>query len=149
GNARRRFPFGGIGVSFRAKEIVVKRSVVVLFMGLWAAAAPAAAQPVNKACFPISELRTWRAKDTRTIYVRFGFDRVIRLDFSNTCSLLAWPGWHFITWTRGSTRACSPVDWKLSALQPPPDNFTERCVVAKMRLLLPSEVDSLPAQYRP
>src|SRR5215469_5510786 len=147
--ARTRFPVSGIGMSFRAKEIVVKPSVVVLFMGLWAGAAPSAAQSVDRACFPISELRSWRAQDDRTIYVRVGFDRVIRLDFSNVCSLLAWPGWHVITWTRGSTRACSPVDWNLSVSQPPPDNFTERCVVTKMRLLLPSEVDSLPPQYRP
>ena len=127
----------------------MKRRVVVLFMGLWTGAAPAAAQPVNKACFPISELHSWRTLDTRTIYARVGFDRVIRLDFSNTCSLLASPGWHLLTWTRGSTRACSPVDWHLAMSQPLPDTFSERCFVTKMRLLLPSEVDLLPPQYRP
>jgi hypothetical protein len=137
------------GASFRAKEIVVKRLSVILFLGLWTGVAPAAAQPVRKACFPISEFRSWKPLDTRTIYVRDGFDRVLRLDLSNTCSLLASRGSYLFMWTRGSRRVCSPINWNLSVSQPPPDDFPERCFVTKMRLLLPNEADSIPPQYRP
>ena len=127
----------------------MKRAAVAVFLGLWTGAVPLAAQPLQKPCFPITELRSWKALNTRTIFVRVDFDRVIRLDFSNICSPLASPGSYLITRTRGSRLVCSPIDWNLSASPPPPDNFHERCFVTKMRLLLPNEVALIPPQYRP
>ena len=137
------------GALFRGEELVVKRLVVVVFLSLWTGVAPAAAQPVRRDCFPVSELRTWNPLDTTTIYVRDGFDRVLRLDLSNTCSLLASRRSYLFMRTRGSRRTCSPVNSNLSASLPPPDDFPERCFVTKMRLLLPNEVALIPPQYRP
>jgi len=127
----------------------MKRAAVVLLLGLWMGATPVAAQPVQKACFPISEFRGWKASDTRTILIRVGLDRVFRLDLANTCSLLTSPGSHLITHTRGPNLVCSPIDWDLAVSQPPPGNIPEHCIVKKMRLLLPTEVAAIPPKFRP
>jgi hypothetical protein len=127
----------------------MKCSAVVRVLGLWTGAAPVAAQPVQKACFPITELRGWKAPDTRTILVRAGLDHVFRLDLANTCSLLTSPGSHLITKTRGPDLVCSPIDWDLAVSQPPPGNIPEHCIVKKMKLLLPNEVAAIPPKFRP
>jgi hypothetical protein len=127
----------------------MRRAAVVLFLGLWTGAAPAPAQPVQRACFPITEFRSWKALDSRTIFIRVGFDRIFRLDLANTCSLLTSPASHLITKTRGPDLVCSPIDWDLSVSQPPPGNIPEHCIVTKMRLLLPNEVARIPPRFRP
>ena len=127
----------------------MSRAAVVVFLGLWIGAAPVAAQPVQKACFPITEFRGWKAPDTRTILIRVGLDRVFRLDLANTCSLLTSPGSHLITRTRGPDLVCSPIDWDLAVSQSPPGNIPEHCIVKKMKLLLPNEVTAISPQFRP
>jgi hypothetical protein len=127
----------------------MKRAAVVLSLALLSGAAPAVAQPAQNACFLITLLRGWKAPDNKTIYIRVGFDRVYRLDLTNTCSLLTSPGSHLITKTRGPDLVCSAIDWDLSVSQPPPGNIPEPCIVKKMTLLSPEEVAAIPPKFTP
>ena len=127
----------------------MKRAAAVLSLALLSGVGSAGAQPAERACFPITEFRSWKAPDTRTIFIRVGLDHVFRLDLANTCSLLTSPGSHLITKTRGPDLVCSPIDWDLAVSQPPPGNIPEPCIVKKMRLLLPDEVARIPPKFRP
>jgi hypothetical protein len=111
--------------------------------------APAIAQPAQNACFPITEFRGWKAPDTKTIFIRVGFDRVYRLDLANTCSLLSFPNVHLITKTRGPDLVCSAIDWDLSVSESPPGNIPEPCIVKKMTLLTPEETAAIPPKFTP
>ena len=126
-------------------KLAATLGLLVLVFGV----APAAAQPAQNACFPITEFRGWKAPDTKTILIRVGFDRVYRLDLANTCSLLTSPGSHLITKTRGPDLVCSAVDWDLSVSQPPPGNIPEPCIVKKMTLLSPGEAAAIPRKFKP
>ena len=125
------------------------RAAFVFAFSLLSAVAPAAAQPAQNSCFPITEFRGWKAPDTKTILIRVGLDRIYRLDLSNTCSLLAMPNVHLITKTRGPDLVCSAIDWDLSVSESPPGNIPEPCIVKKMTLLSPDEAAAIPPKFRP
>lgn len=112
------------------------------------ASAPSPQQP-RRACFPITEMRGWKASGNRTIYIRVGSDRIFRLDLVAACPLLMMAGTHLVTKTRGSDLICSAVDWDLAVAEPPPTSMPEHCVVKKMTLLTPEQVSALPAKDRP
>jgi hypothetical protein len=127
----------------------MKGPAAVIAFGVILGIAPAAAQPAQNACFPITEFRGWKAPDTKTILIRVGLDRVYRLDLANRCSLLASPASHLITKTRGPDLVCSAIDWDLSVSEPPPGNIPEPCIVKKMTLLSPEEAAAIPPKFRP
>jgi hypothetical protein len=130
------------------RRMAMKRAVLVLALTMLPGVGPAVAQPAANACFLITEFRGWKAPDTKTIFIRVGFDRVYRLDLTNTCSLLRSPGSHLITKTAGPDLVCSAIDWDLSVSQPPPGNIPEHCIVKKMTLLSPDEVAAIPPKFR-
>lgn len=127
----------------------MKGAAAIFALGVVLGIAPADAQPAQNACFLITEFRGWKAPDAKTIFIRVGFDRVYRLDLTNTCSLLSSPGSHLITKTRGPDLVCSAIDWDLSVSQPPPGNIPEHCIVKKMTLLSPDETAAIPQKFKP
>jgi hypothetical protein len=126
-------------------------------LGAWAvlaialAAAPASAQPEfgsRGRCQSAHEFHNWKAPDARTIYVRFGLSRYVRLDLAANCQPLVWPDSHLVTIFRGSDSICAPVDWDLRVAQPF-GGAAEGCIVKSMRELSPAEVDAIPKRFKP
>lgn len=133
---------------------LVLTSLAALALGTVAAnaqSAPASAQTVSpkRSCFPMYEMRGWKAADTRTIYIRVDPDRIFRLDLAQDCPLLRTPAAHLITDVRGSELVCTAVDWDLAVSEGPPGAMPERCIVKEMTLLTPDEAAALPATLRP
>lgn len=128
------------------------RKAMAAFAILAAGATPALAQqpvPSRRACFPIYEMRGWKAADTRTLYIKVDGNRIFRLDLAADCPLLRTPAAHLITNVRGSDLICSAVDWDLAVSEGPPAAMPEHCIVKQMTLLTPDEAAALPAKVRP
>ncbi|MGH6890291.1 MAG: DUF6491 family protein [Rhizomicrobium sp.] len=129
----------------------MKQVVLATLAALAAGGSSAGAQqvPPGRVCFPITEMRGWKAADPRTIYIRVDPDRIFRLDLAAACPLLRTPAAHLITNVRGSDLICSAVDWDLAVSEPPPAAMPEHCIVKQMTLLMPDQAAALPAKDRP
>lgn len=129
----------------------MKQLVAIILLALGAGFASTGAQTVSpkRACFPIYEMRGWKAADPHTIYIKVDPDRIFRLDLAQDCPLLRTPAAHLITNVRGSDLVCSAVDWDLSVSEGPPGAMPERCIVKQMTLLTRDEAAALPAKLRP
>lgn len=99
-------------------------------------------------CFLTGQFRSWRAPDTKTIYVRVLNDKYYRLDLTHSCEALKFPGSHLVTKTRGSDTVCSAVDWDLR-VSLGPRGFAEHCNVKTMTLLNPKDVADIPKPFKP
>ncbi|HEY3776814.1 MAG TPA: DUF6491 family protein [Rhizomicrobium sp.] len=121
------------------------------FAVFWATLVSANAQPDShkRACFPINEMRGWKAADSHTLYIRVDPDRIFRLDLAAACPMLMMPTSHLITNVRGSDLVCSAVDWDLAVSEPPPAAMPEHCIVKQMTLLAPAEAAAIPPKFTP
>jgi hypothetical protein len=99
-------------------------------------------------CFFVGQFRSWRAPDTKTIYIRILNDRFYRLDLARACQAVKYPGSHLITHTRGPDTVCSAVDWDLRVSEGR-RGFSEPCIVKTMTLLSPKEVADIPKGFKP
>jgi len=106
---------------------------------------PAAEAP---SCFSAGQLRSWKAANTRTIYLLVGADRYYRLGLASACPLLLAPGTHLVTRLRGSEQVCSPLDWDV-AVSEGAEEGSERCIVSSMTALAPRQVAAIPRRFRP
>jgi hypothetical protein len=115
------------------------------------ASAPALAQPAatHNACFPINQMRDWKASDNKTIFIRVNSDQFYRLDLAGVCAMLMMPNSHLITNVRGADLICSAIDWDLAVSEPPPGAIPEHCIVKQMTLLSPEEAAAIPNKFRP
>lgn len=128
---------------------LVLTSLAALAWGIVAANAQPATISPKRSCFPLYEMRGWKAADARTIYIAVDPDRIFRLDLAQDCALLRTPVAHLITNVRGSELVCTAVDWDLAVSEGPPAGMPERCIVKEMTLLTPEEAAALPATLRP
>jgi hypothetical protein len=99
-------------------------------------------------CFFARQFESWRAPDSKTLYVRVSTNRYYRLDLSAQCRKLQSPGSHLITRTQGSDMVCSAHDWDLSVAQSP-GGFAERCIVRSMTPLSVDDIAALPEEFKP
>lgn len=109
---------------------------------------PVQAQMPGK-CFYITQFRSWRAPDAKTIVIRVNLHDYYRLDLSGECGLLTFPGTHLITKTRGPETVCSALDWDLSVAESEPGAIPEPCIVKTMTPMTPADVAALPPKFRP
>ena len=131
------------------------RSMAVL-MGVLASLsffvhAPAVAQgtaPPVRACFYTNQFESWKAPDSRTIYIRVNLSRYYRLDLAGECSELRTPGTHLIMNVRGPDTICSALDWDLKVAHDFHD-IPEPCIVKAMTPLSPAEAAAIPKGSRP
>jgi hypothetical protein len=125
-----------------------------------ALAAPASAQPTPSAaskpaaaqnqCFPISEFESWRAPDTKTMYLRVNLNEYYRIDMAGECAELTYPDAHLITVWRGSSEVCGPLDWDLKVAEGTgPGSFSVPCIVKGQTRLTPAEVAAIPKKFKP
>src|SRR6185312_6773284 len=126
----------------------MKRALV--FASLFAMfAVPALAADAAKSCFPIRELDSWRAADTKTIYLRVAQTRYYRLDLGNACSVLGDRDAHLITKTSGSDLVCTAADWDLQAARATMGSLPMHCIVKTMTPLTAAEADAIPKEFKP
>jgi hypothetical protein len=124
-------------------------SLIPAFVALVLCGSPVFAQSTVNQCFYITQLQSWRAPDTKTIYIRVNNKRFFRLSLVDECSTLRTPSAHLITKTRGPETVCSAVDWDLQVSTSPPGAIPEPCIVDSMTLLTPDEVAAIPPQFKP
>ncbi len=100
-------------------------------------------------CFYPNEWSGWKAaKDTKSIYLRVGVNRIYRLDLASACDELRYPDVHLITKVHGSGSYCSALDFDLSVVSEP-HGIPVPCIVSKMTALTPSEAAALPKDLKP
>ncbi|HEY3638010.1 MAG TPA: DUF6491 family protein [Rhizomicrobium sp.] len=108
-----------------------------------------AQSPAPNTCFPLNEMRAWKAADNKTLYIRVSADQYYRLDLVPSCPMLTFPTSHLITRTRGSDLICSAVDWDLSVSEGPPAAMPSPCIVKQMTLLTPEQAAAIPKKFKP
>jgi hypothetical protein len=134
----------------------MRRDIGTVLLGLFAGAfvvLPAVAQsgatiPGRSQCFFARQFESWRAPDSKTLYVRVAINRYYRLDLSGQCPKLQSPGSHLVSKAQGSDIVCSAHDWDLSVAQSP-GGFAERCVVRAMTPLSTDDVAAIPEGFKP
>jgi hypothetical protein len=107
---------------------------------------------VNKpapACFSASDFRSWRAPDSKTMYVRAGFRDYYRVDLYGTCPALTRGNSFLITTFRGPATICSNLDWDLKVAETGGAPIAVPCIVEKMTPLTPAQAAEIPEKYRP
>jgi hypothetical protein len=122
-----------------------------------AASAPPAAAPSGRdSCFRTTDIRSHRAADSRTLFVRLTNREVFRIDMAGACLSGAGPSDPLVIRSRpGSTLACRPIDLDISVARGVGTTSSLRsaartpCIVQSMTRLTPDEVAALPARSRP
>lgn len=99
-------------------------------------------------CFFVNQFQSWRAPDSKTIYIKVLGERYFRLDVGGSCPELKWPGAYLVTKTRGPDTVCSAVDWDLH-VNTGLTGVTHPCIVKSMQALSPSEVAAIPKPFKP
>lgn len=133
----------------------MRRDIGTVLLGLFAGAfvvLPAVAQTGENAarsqCFFARQFESWRAPDSKTLYVRVNINRYYRLDLRGQCPKLQSPGSHLVSRTQASDLVCSAHDWYLSVVQSP-GGFGERCIVKSMTPMSADEVAAIPEGLKP
>ncbi len=106
------------------------------------------APPPKNQCFFITDFRSWKAPDPKTIYISTNTGRYYRLDLSGKCPALMWPDTHLITHWRGADTVCSAIDWDLKVSQGM-NGIAEPCIVKTMTQLTKDEVAAIPKKFKP
>ena len=111
----------------------------------------AAAESYDKShCFYTNDFDRWKAPDEKTIIIRVHPDRYFRLDLSQPCPTLMWPGAHLITRWRSSDWVCHAIDWDLRVSQAPTGSgATMGCIVSAMTEMTPQDVAAIPPKFKP
>ncbi|GIL39621.1 DUF6491 family protein [Roseiterribacter gracilis] len=100
------------------------------------------------ACFSVSDFKSWRSPDAKTMYIRANVRNFYRLDLVGACSTLNWPGTYLITTFRGPTSICSHLDWDIKVAESG-SNIAVPCMVEKMTPLTPAEAAAIPDKFKP
>lgn len=124
------------------------RKSLALIVACVALAACSAAAADSHSCFYMTQFRTWKAADAKTMYIRVDPNRTYRLDLAGKCPALLWPDAHLVTTSRGTATVCSALDWDLK-LSETPQGITMPCMVKQMTELTPAEAAALPRKFRP
>ena len=120
----------------------------ILALSLPAISQPAAPVKSHSSCFFSQQFESWKAPDTKTIYIRVGMHHIYRLDLAVPCYPLRSPGAFLVTRLRGSSTICGPLDWDLHVATSW-HSIPQACIVKAMTELSADEVKALPKSHRP
>jgi hypothetical protein len=127
-------------------------SATLIGLALPALAQPTPAKPPAKSdqCFSMRNFESWRAVDSKTMYVRARISDIYRVDMVGECPELTYPDAHLITVTRGSDQVCGPLDWDLKVADGVgPGSFATPCLVKSQTRLTPEEAKAIPKKFQP
>jgi hypothetical protein len=65
------------------------------------------------------------------------------------CAMLTRPDAHLITYWRGTSSVCSPLDWDLRVSQGAPGGIAQSCIVKTMTPLTAAQANAIPKKFRP
>jgi len=109
---------------------------------------PVLADPV-RSCFSVREYDSWRAQDSKTIFIRAGHTRYYRLDLGAACPLATDKGAHLMMQVSGSDEICSAADWDLRFSRDTMGSLPSHCIVKTMTPLTQAETDAIPKEFKP
>ena len=105
-----------------------------------------AASASHGSCFFVNQSWTWKAPDSRTMYIKVDPGRYFRLDMAGQCPL-TWPDAQLVTVHR-STSVCDALDWDLKVKEGPQGPAVP-CIVKTMTELTPAEAAKIPPEFKP
>ena len=110
---------------------------------LASAAAPAPA----RSCFHSNQWSSWRAADDSKLYLKVNGNETYAVDLRFACPSVRMPDARLITYIRGSSLICSPLDLDLRVATT--SGFQSSCIVQSIRKLSTAEAAAIPKQFRP
>lgn len=123
-------------------------SLALFFTLFGFAAAQANDSGSHNRCFSSSQFEGWRAKDSKTIYIRANVDHYYRIDLARECATILWPYAQLILKSPAGPTICSATDIQLRVAQGSRD-IPQPCFVKAMTELSPIEAAALPKGLKP
>jgi hypothetical protein len=131
----------------RLSRVVLWIALLVVAAGLPAAALAAPDAP-EKACFWTRNVRDFRSIDNRIVYIRVNASDIWELKLFATCLNSTWSRGVTLR-SRGSSSVCEGTSHWLEIISTRSGSPNRRCTVSAVRKLTSDEVAALPSGARP